>query len=139
LFFACEGREIRNMKIVLMLFEQVSGMRINFNKSDFIPLNLGAAQMHEVAHILNCPMGSLPFKYLGAPIYFEKLKREDMQLVLDMLIKRVAGWRGKLLAYSSRLVLIKTCLASIPVYLLSFIKFPKWTVKLLESQMAHCL
>jgi hypothetical protein len=44
-----------------------------------------------------------------------------------------------LLAYSSRLELIRSCLASIPVYLLSFIKFPKWAIKLLESQMAHCL
>jgi hypothetical protein len=43
------------------------------------------------------------------------------------------------LAYSSRLVLIKTCLTSIPVYLLLFIKFPKCVIRLLESQMAHCL
>jgi hypothetical protein len=59
--------------------------------------------------------------------------------VVDKLLKRCAGWRGKLLAYSSRLTLIKTCLASIPVYLLSFIKFPKWAVKLIEIQMSHCL
>jgi hypothetical protein len=55
------------------------------------------------------------------------------------MLKTVAGWRGKLLAYSSRLTLIKECLASIPIYLLSFIKFPKWEVKLIETQMAHCL
>jgi hypothetical protein len=36
-------------------------------------------------------------------------------------------------------VLIKICLASIPIYLLSFIKFPKWGIRLLEFQMAHCL
>jgi hypothetical protein len=44
-----------------------------------------------------------------------------------------------LLAFSSRSVLIKTCLASVPVYLISFIKFPKWAIRLIESQMAHCL
>jgi hypothetical protein len=44
-----------------------------------------------------------------------------------------------MLAYSSRIVLIKTCLVSVPVYLLSFLKFPKWAIKLLESQMGHCL
>jgi hypothetical protein len=36
-------------------------------------------------------------------------------------------------------VLIKTCLASIPIYLLSFFKFPKWAIKMIESQMANCL
>jgi hypothetical protein len=125
LFSSCGSSEIRNLKIVSMLFEKVSGMRINFNKSECIPINLEADQIHEIAHILYCPMGSLPFRYLGVPMHYEKLNREDLQLVLDKLIKRIAGWRGRLLAYSKRLVLIKTCLASIPVYLLSFMKFPK--------------
>jgi hypothetical protein len=88
---------------------------------------------------LNCPIGQFPHKYLGVSIHFDKLKREDLQPVIDKLVKKVVGWRGRLLAYSSRLVLIKTCLASISIYLLSFIKFSKWTIKLIESQMAHCL
>jgi hypothetical protein len=59
--------------------------------------------------------------------------------VLDKLIERISGWRGRLLAYSSRLILIKSRLASIPVYLMSFFKFSKWAIKLIESQMAYCL
>uniref|UniRef100_A0A453STI6 Reverse transcriptase zinc-binding domain-containing protein n=1 Tax=Aegilops tauschii subsp. strangulata TaxID=200361 RepID=A0A453STI6_AEGTS len=51
----------------------------------------------------------------------------------------MAGWRGKLLSYSARIVLIKTCIASIPVYLLSFFKFPRWALDLVNSQLAHCL
>jgi hypothetical protein len=58
---------------------------------------------------------------------------------VDKLIRRVVGWRGRLLAYSNRLVLIKSCLASIPLYIQSFIKFSKWAIKLIESQMTHCL
>jgi hypothetical protein len=130
---------IRNLKGVLMLFETVSGMRINFYKCELIPMNLEEERTHEIAHVLNCPIGALPFKYLGVPIHFEKLKREDIQPLVDKLLKRMAGWRGKLLAYSSRLELVKSCLSSVPVYLLSFIKFLKWAVRLLESQMPHCL
>jgi hypothetical protein len=40
---------------------------------------------------------------------------------------------------SARFVLIKTCLASIPVYILSFLKFPKWAIQLLNYHMANCL
>jgi hypothetical protein len=139
LFSDCEPGYLRNLRIVLSLFENISGMRINFNKSEFIPLNLEDGAVHEISHSLVCGAGTLPFKYLGVPLHFEKLKREDVQPLVDKLIKRVAGWRGKLLAYSSRLTLIQSCLASIPVYLLSCIKFPKWTIKLLETQMAHYL
>jgi hypothetical protein len=139
LFSTPDYRSLRNLKGVLMLFEQVSGMRINFHKSEVIPLNLKEEVVHEIWHILACPVGALPFKYLGVPLHFDKLKREDLHPILDKLIKRCAGWRGRRLACSSRLVLIKSCLASILVYLLSFMKFPKWAIKLLESQMAHCL
>jgi hypothetical protein len=108
-----------------MLFERVSGVRINFHKSECVPMNLDEDRAHDIAHILSCPVGTLPMKYLRIPLHFDKLRREDMQPLLDKLIKRMARWRGRLLAYSSRLVLIKSCMLSIPIYLLSVLKFPK--------------
>jgi hypothetical protein len=139
LFSSTEDRCIRNLKGVLKLFERVSGMRINFHKSECIPFNVDESITHEIAHILSCPIGQLPMKYLGVPLHFDRLRREELQPILNKLIKRMAGWRGRLLAYSSRLELIKSCLASIPIYLLSVLKFPKWAIKLVESQMANCL
>jgi hypothetical protein len=130
---------IKNLKVVISLFEHVFDMRINFHRNELIPLNVEEGVAHNIAHMLNCPMGSLPFKYLGVPIYFEKLKREDVQPLVDRLVKSIAGWREMLLDYSSRLVLIKSCLTSVLVYLLSFIKFIKWAIRLIESNMAHCL
>jgi hypothetical protein len=130
---------IKNLKVVISLFEHVFDMRINFHKNELIPLNVEEGVAHNIAHMLNCPMGSLPFKYLGVPIHFKKLKREDVQPLVDRLVKSIAGWREMLLAYSSRLVLIKSCLTSVLVYLLSFIKFLKWAIRLIESNMAHCL
>ena len=59
--------------------------------------------------------------------------------MVDKIIKRIAGWRGRLLSYAGRLVLLKACLASIPIYLLSIIKFPKWAIKMINSQMGHFL
>jgi hypothetical protein len=36
-------------------------------------------------------------------------------------------------------MLIKTYLASILIYLLSFFEFLKWSLELINTQMAHCL
>jgi hypothetical protein len=33
-------------------------------------------------------VGSLPFKYLGVPLHFDRLKREDIQPLIDKMIKR---------------------------------------------------
>jgi hypothetical protein len=35
------------------------------------------------------------------------------------------------------MILIKTCIASISIYLLSLFKFPRWVVDLINSHMAN--
>jgi hypothetical protein len=42
------------------------------------------------------------------------------------------------LSQTGRLLLIKTYLASIPIYLLSLFKFPHWAIDLINSHMANC-
>jgi mannosylglycoprotein endo-beta-mannosidase len=139
LFSSANEIHIRNLKCIMMWYEQVSGMRINFHKSELVPLNLDPDTAHSLAHILCCPLGSFPLKYLGIPLHYDNLSREDIQPLVDKILKKIAGWRGKLLSLAARATLIKTCLSSIPVYLLSFIKFPKWAIKILNTQMANCL
>jgi hypothetical protein len=73
---------------------------------------------------------------LGVPLHHEKLKKEDIQPVVDKIILRIPGWKGKLLSYSARLTLLKACLASIPIYLMTVIKFPKWAIKIINSHMS---
>jgi hypothetical protein len=51
-------------------------------------------------------------------------------------MKRIPGWKGRLLSYRARLTLLKACLASIPIYLMSIIKFSKWAIQAINSQMA---
>ena len=125
------------MKYILACFENISGMRINYTKSEIIPLNLGDQVKLSLVEIFGCPVGPFPIKYLGIPLHFEKLKREDLQPLVDKIVKRIAGWRGKLLSYAGRLVLIKTCLASIPIYLMSFFKFPNWALDLTTPGVNH--
>ena len=101
------------------------------NVEDDLVLNL--------AQLFNCPVGKLPIKYLGVPLHFKKLAREDVQPLVDKMLKRMARWRGNLMSYAAKLVLIKACLTSIPVYLLSFIEFPKWAIRILNTHLANCL
>jgi hypothetical protein len=134
-----DPQNVKNLKCSLIWFEKLSGMRINFHKSEIIPCNLTEDLIHEAGHILGCPVGEFPIKYLGVPLHYDKLRREDIQPLVDKVLKRIASWRGKLLSHAARITLIQTCLASIPVYLLSFIKFPKWAIKTLNTHLANCL
>jgi hypothetical protein len=128
----------KNLKWTLTCFELISGMRINFHKSELVPINiLEGEELDQFANIFGCPVGAFPIKYLGIPLHYQKLRREDLQPLIDKIIKRIARWRGKLLTQVDRLILIRTCIASIPTYMLSFFRFPKWAIELINSHMAN--
>jgi hypothetical protein len=67
------------------------------------------------------------------------LRREDLQPVIDKIVKRIAGWKDMLLSYAGRLTLLKSYLASIPIYLLFVIKFPRWAIDMINTHMGHFL
>jgi hypothetical protein len=127
------------LKWLLVCFEQMSDMKINYDKSDPLTVGLDEDQANEFARLFCCKRCDFPIKYMGVPLHYNKLTRKDQQLVVDKIITMIAGWRGRLLSYAGRLILLKACLASIPIYLLSIIKFPKWAIKMMTSNGSFCV
>jgi hypothetical protein len=78
-------------------------------------------------------------KYLGVPLHYTKLRKEDLQPITDKILKKADGWRGRLLNHAAKLDLVRSVFASIPLYLLSVIEFPKCAIALINSQMSHYL
>ena len=59
---------IANLKFMLLCFESMSGLRINFHKSEVLVLGASTDEQTRVAQMINCRQGSFPFTYLGLPI-----------------------------------------------------------------------
>jgi hypothetical protein len=111
-------------------------MKINYHKSDLTLINLGEEDTQEYAKIFCCKTGNFPFKQLGVSLHYEKLKRENIQPVVDKIMARISGWKGRLLSCGARLTFLRACLASILIYLMSVIRFPNWAIEAINSQMA---
>jgi hypothetical protein len=73
-------------------------MKINYHKSELMAINMENLELDPFLDIFHCVAGKFPVKYLGLPLHFSKLKREDLQPLIDNLLGRMAGWRGKLLS-----------------------------------------
>jgi len=54
--------------MLIYLFEDMSGLSINFQKSMATWLEGNDAQECEIASMFNCKLGSFPLFYLGMPI-----------------------------------------------------------------------
>jgi hypothetical protein len=66
-----------NMKLILCIFEQLSGLKINFHKSEVFCFGKAKEQHQEYINLFGCEAGSFPFRYLGIPIHFRKLKHGE--------------------------------------------------------------
>jgi len=76
LFMEDDLDEAKNLKLVLIAFEKLSGLKINFHKSELFCF--GAANNHglEYKRIFGCVEGSFPFRYLGIPMHYRKLSNK---------------------------------------------------------------
>jgi len=124
---------VRTMRSVLLLFEELSGLKVNFNKSMLTGVNISASWLSAAAVLMNCRRGIIPFVYLGLPIGGDSRKISFWKPVIDRIISRLSSWNHKFLSFGGRLVLLKSVLSSLPVYFLSFFKTPTGIISSIES------
>jgi hypothetical protein len=79
----------RNMKMILTYFEKMFGMKLNYNKSEMIPMNLLDQEKENFKNIFGYLVRVFPTKYLGIPLHYEKIKRGDLQPLVDKIVKRI--------------------------------------------------
>jgi hypothetical protein len=90
LFLSHDVRAACHLKWLMTCFEKISGVRINFHKSDLTPVNL-EEETQIYAQIFCCKIETFPFKYLGVPLHYDKLRREDIQPIVVMILNRIPG------------------------------------------------
>ena len=55
---------IANLKFILLCFECMAGLQINFHKSEVMVLGTTSTAQQRIANMLNYKLGSFPFTYL---------------------------------------------------------------------------
>jgi hypothetical protein len=60
------------LKNLLQHFGESTGLKVNFEKSFMVPINVPEDRFHLLATSFGCSKGSLPFTYLGLPLSITK-------------------------------------------------------------------
>jgi len=82
---------VRALRGVLTLFADMSGLKVNFNKSMLVGLNIAESWLNEATSILNCKVGKVPFLYLGLPIGGDPRRLAFWDPVLNSIKSRLSG------------------------------------------------
>jgi hypothetical protein len=83
----------KNLKLILSDFEHLSGLKINFYKSELFCFGEAQDQAHLYAELFGCNQGQFPIRYLGIPNHFRRLTNGEWKIVeerLQLLLAR--GW-----------------------------------------------
>ena len=120
------------MKTILCAFEQLSGLKINFHKSEIFCFGKVKNCESQYMELFGCNPGSFPIRYLGIPIHYRKLSNSDWLKIHERFEKRLSSWKGKHLSTGGCLTLINSVLSSLPMYMMSFFEIPKGVRKKLD-------
>ena len=131
LFCDVSRKQLLYIRIVLIFFEVITGLKVNVGKSEIVPVgevgNLGA-----LARILCCKVERFPISYLGMPLGAHFKDALIWNPILKRVEKKLAGWKRLYLSKGGRLTLLKSTLLSLPTYYLSLFTIPQHIADRLE-------
>jgi hypothetical protein len=116
LLLALDDMCIANLKFILITFEILYGLKINFLKSEVIVMGAAPTEQARVANALNCKEGAFPFTYLGFPMADRALTMSDWVGLIGSVGHRVDPWQGRFMSSAARLTLINSCLTSLTIF-----------------------
>ena len=95
-------------------------LKVNVSKSEMVPIG-EVNNMHALAKILGCRVGSLPMTYLGMPLGMSHKSSPIWNPILEKIERKLTRWKKLYSSKGGRLTLLKSTLSSLPTYF--FISF----------------
>jgi hypothetical protein len=113
----------------------VSGSEISHAKSKIYSWNITPIEMRDISRILGMEGHTNwdSFTYLGVPISKKIQEPSSWNHLLDKLKNRISSWGANWLTLAGRIVLIKSVLASVPIYQNSLLLANGTTINQLEA------
>ena len=125
------------LKEMLDVFYASTGLKVNFQKSTMVPLNIDNEAIR-LAAVFGCSLGTLPFTYLGLPMGTTKPRIIDLLPLVDRMERRLTA-SSAMLNQGSRLQLLTSVLSSMPIYFICTLDIPIGIIKQLERIQRQCL
>ncbi|RVX10864.1 LINE-1 reverse transcriptase-like [Vitis vinifera] len=122
----CEAKEdqLLYMSWLLMWFEAISGLRVNLEKSELIPVGR-VENVDELADEFGYRVGKPPSTYLGMPLGAPFKSVVAWDGIEERFRKKLAMWKRQYISKGGRITLVRNTLANLPIYFMSIFQMPR--------------
>uniref|UniRef100_A0A803PI13 Reverse transcriptase zinc-binding domain-containing protein n=1 Tax=Cannabis sativa TaxID=3483 RepID=A0A803PI13_CANSA len=122
-----EERKGGLMEIKLDMLKALVKSSVLFSKNVETPLK---TNILNVLKVKECDGNE---KHLGNPFVFKRKKRDEYMFLKEKVLKRIEGWKTKLLSFAGRTTLVKSVALSIVLYVMSTNRLPLSTSRDLDK------
>lgn len=133
-----DASQLVHLKELLDTFADSTGLRVNYSKSQLIPINLTPQVADSLAQVFGCQLGTMPFTYLGLPMGTTKPRIEDLSPIMDRVERRHSSC-SSLLTLSGRLEMVNSVITPITTYAMCTIKLHKGAIENIDRSRKQCL
>ncbi|KAK2388551.1 hypothetical protein QL285_062226 [Trifolium repens] len=135
----CNGNMngLRALKDLFTQYALESGQVVSSSKSTIIAGSITPRRLNLIVQLMNFKLGSLPFDYLGVPIFKGKPTTLHLQPVADKIKQKLSAWKASLLSIAGRVQLVKSVVQSMLIYSISIYSWPTSLLKNLEKSIRN--
>ena len=128
---------LQSLKHLFSRYAITSGQVINTSKSTIYSNSINQVRLNHIVLLLNFNIGSLPFNYLGIPIFKGKPKVCHLQPIADRIKLKLSNWKSSLLSMVERVRLVQSVIQSMLIYNISIYAWPTSLLKDLEKDIKN--
>jgi hypothetical protein len=138
LIMSADVAQVRVLKEALSKYSLSTGLKINYGKSQLIPINVPDDLASTLATEIGCQIGQMPFTYLGLPLGTTHPSIRDLSPLVCRLERKLSS-SSSFLPQGARLQLINSALSSLPLHFLCTLKLPPGLTKQFDRIIRQCL
>jgi hypothetical protein len=130
--------QLRTMQSIIQAYAQSTGLKINFSKTQLIPINISPDNAHCLAQALGCQVASMPFTYLGLPMGTTRPTVEELMPLVCAVERRLSS-TALWLTYGGRLTYVNSAITPLVTFAMCTLKLPMKIFEFCDRARRHCL
>jgi hypothetical protein len=126
---SADPTQLSHLKEVLHIFASSTGLKVNFEKSFLVPINVDESNWQPLIDALGCQLGKLP---TTRPSF------QEFTPILTRMEKHLMGI-SRFLSHAGRLVLVNSIYSALPTFYMCSLKLPLDLLDQIDKYRKHVL